>query len=313
MIHWVLASGALDVVKFSIKTGTAASTKQLVLGNWTTPYDCVIDWGDGSTTKVTSNTQITHAYAASSTTYQIKIIGKCGGFWNGSTRLSGYALVTSLDEVHSNSLKSLLYTFYNCTALTTLPAVINAPNLTNCQYAFYGCTANTSAYPKLWLTNPGASGGNCFTKCFAQTMYKQYGTKCPRIGAYHAATPSKTYSQQYGYYSCPKRTYYTVSLPSATHASGCTHANKTSDSFYTCTGGCNTAGTSRCSCGAISWATTLAKCSSCNVVYSSGSSAYYSCGSAVGNSGKCTSACKIAYTLQSSQLAAVAAGWTAYA
>ena len=67
MIHWVLASGALDVIKFSIKTGTATTAKKVILGNWTTPYDCVIDWGDGSTTKVTSNTQITHSYSASST------------------------------------------------------------------------------------------------------------------------------------------------------------------------------------------------------------------------------------------------------
>lgn len=279
MIHWVLASGALDVVKFSIKTGTAASTKQLVLGNWTTPYACIVDWGDGSTTKVTSNTQITHAYAASSTTYQIKIIGKCGGFWNSSTRLSGYALVTSLDEVRSNSLKSLLYTFCNCTALTTLPALINAPNLTNCQYAFYGCMANTSAYPKLWLTNPRASGGNCFTKCFAQSMYKQYGTKCPRIGAYHAAKSSTAYS----YYGGP---------------SACPYATKVG-SVYSCSGpgGGNNGG---------------AYCGIYCKTYIMTSPAYYSCGSAVGNSGKCTDACKIAYTLQSSQLAAVAAGWAAY-
>ena len=286
MIHWVLASGALDVVKFSIKTGTAASTKQLVLGNWTTPYACIVDWGDGSTTKVTSNTQITHAYAASSTTYQIKIIGKCGGFWNGSTRLSGYALVTSLDEVRSNSLKSLYYTFYNCTALTTLPALINAPNLTNCQYAFYGCTANTSAYPKLWLTNPTASGGNCFTKCFAQTMYKQYGTKCPRIGAYHAGTPAQTYYQHYGTVgNCP---YFTRNYSYGVHTWQ-----------YGCSG-------NKSECYAYS------NGNECPMRYSSGSPAYYSCGSSVGNAGTCSSACKIAYTLQSSQIAAVAAGWAAY-
>ena len=285
MIHWVLASGALDVIAFSIKTGTAASTKQLVLGNWTTPYDCVIDWGDGSTTKATSNTQITHSYAASSTTYQIKIVGKCGGFWNGSTRLSGYALVTSLDEVRSNSLKSLYYTFYNCTALTTLPALINAPNLTNCQYAFYGCTANTSAYPKLWLTNPRASGGNCFTKCFAQTMYKQYGTKCPRIGAYHAAAQSKAHSYYGGPSSCPYATY--IQYPNG-------------GGIYQCSGpGGGNNGGEYCGVNCTTYIIT--------------SPAYYACGSAVGNAGKCTSACRVAYTLQASQEAAVAAGWAAYA
>ena len=285
MIHWVLASGALDVIKFSIKTGTTTTTKKVTLGNWTTPYDCIVDWGDGSTTKVTSNTQITHSYSASSTIYQISITGKCGGFWNSSTRLSGYTLVTSLDEVRSTSLKILYYTFYNCTALTTLPAVINAPNLTNCQYAFYGCTANTSAYPKLWLTNPTASGANCFTKCFAQTMYKQYGTKCPRIGAYHAATSSRAYSYYGGPSGCPYATH--IQYPNG-------------GGYYQCSSpsGGNNGGES---CGVVC------------TTYITTSPAYYSCGSSVGNAGTCTSACKIAYTLQSSQLAAVAAGWAAYA
>lgn len=295
MIHWVLASGALDVIAFSIKTGTTTSTKKVILGNWTTPYDCVIDWGDGSTTKVTSNTQITHSYAASSTTYQIKIIGKCGGFWNGSTRLSGYALVTSLDEVRSNSLKSLYYTFYNCTALTTLPALINAPNLTNCQYAFYGCTANTSAYPKLWLTNPTASGGNCFTKCFAQTMYKQYGTKCPRIGVYHAQTliSSNLYYYESGKdeTKCPM---YTTSV----------YGPVNGVEYHVCRAGVETGNTVN--------GYRVCTRSGCRVPHYVYSPAYYSCGSSVGNAGTCTSACKIAYTLQSSQLAAVAAGWAAY-
>ena len=209
MIHWVLASGALDVIAFSIKTGTTTSTKKVILGNWTTPYDCIVDWGDGSTTKVTSNTQITHAYESSSTTYQIKIIGKCGGFWNGSTRLSGYALVTSLDEVRSNSLKSLYYTFYNCTQLATLPATLDAPNIVDFSYAFYQCRSVTSALPALWLSHPNAAHAGCFTDCF-KSLYGQYGTGCSSR-RYVPSVAGQTYYQHYGQSGCPALTEHTTS------------------------------------------------------------------------------------------------------
>lgn len=323
MIHWVLASGALDVIAFSIKTGTTTSTKKVILGNWTTPYDCIVDWGDGSTTKVTSNTQITHDYAASSTTYQIKIIGKCGGFWNGSTRLSGYALVTSLDEVRSNSLKSLYYTFYNCTQLATLPATLDAPNLVDFSYAFYQCRSITSALPALWLSHPSAAHASCFTDCF-KSFYGQYGTACsyrqyvPAVAgqtyyqkygqggcpasAYHPAQPSKTYWEQYGA-SCPKR-----SSASGTFSKACPYC-KTINSLTVSYMACSTAGYNHLSVGcsnpscelygtgraySVKYGGVCAGGAGACPLYQSGSSSYYSCSYFGGN---CKgSGCTRAYT-----------------
>ena len=204
-----LLSRVADAIQFTIKT--TSSSKVLKLGNFTAPYRAEVHWGDGKYSRITSNTTISHTYSGAGT-FKVAILGRLGGFWNKSTRLTGYSLVTSLDLISSESLTTLNHTFRSCTALKTIPAKISATNLKSCNYTFYNCKSITSAFTELWNTHKNATHTSCFTNSY-YTLYSQYGSKCSNRNT--VIEPDVTYWDYY-YTSCE---YYNTKTGTGTHYS----------------------------------------------------------------------------------------------
>lgn len=312
MLRTILASGKQDVIRFTV---TPSGARTLTLQDFTPPVGCLVDWGDGTHDALTGDAPLSHTYA-DATPRQVKIQGMLGGFWNAAARASGTGFVTSLEEISSQSLVSLAETFRQCTALTSLPEVIEAPGLVACDRAFYGCKSISSELPALWLTHENASHAQCFTDCFLslwgksgsgcsfrqyvaavaqQTYYQKYGTGCPSA-SYHAGTARKTYLQVYGARSsCPKYTLQKLA-GKVGHASTCT------DSTLFCSGSSNTTYGTKRTCGTCGRlvsnirATCNNSPATCSVTYRAATSSYYSCG-ASSSSGlsKCGSGCKRIY------------------
>lgn len=226
LVRLLTGNSSRDKIVFTV--APTDSNRVLTLQDFTEPCKATVDWGDGTADRITANTAISHTYA-DNTARQVTIRGELGGFWNSATRAAGTGMVTSLDEVSSESLVSLAETFRQCTGLRDLPEIITAPSLTKCDRSFYLCKSISSDLPYLWLSNAGASHTNCFTRCFL-TQYGQYGTACPSR-SYVDAVTAQTYYQKYGT-SCPgashvaavaKKTYYqqySTSCSSASYVAG---------------------------------------------------------------------------------------------
>lgn len=206
-------------------TVTPTGNRVLTLRDFTEPIDCTVDWGDGTSDAVTSNTPVSHTYADGKAR-TLTITGKLGGFWNAAARAAGTTFVTSVDAIVSPSLVTLAETFRQCTSLAKLPATVDAPALANCDRAFLDCRSIASDFPALWMTHTAATHANAFTNCFlsfwgklgsgctsrsyvaavaAQTYYQKYGTNCS-ARSYVAGTSGQTYYQKYGT-SCSSRSY----------------------------------------------------------------------------------------------------------
>ena len=65
-----------------------------------------------------------------------------------------------------NNLHDASFMFYGCLRLTSVSSSVfdNLP-ITNFEYCFYNDRAITSEVPELWISHPGATGTNCFTRC----------------------------------------------------------------------------------------------------------------------------------------------------
>ena len=206
-------------------TVTPTGNRVLTLRDFTEPIDCTVDWGDGTSDAVTSNTPVSHTYADEKPR-TLTITGKLGGFWNAAARAAGTTFVTSVDAIVSPSLVTLAETFRQCTSLAKLPASVDAPNLAACDRAFLDCRSIASDFPALWMTHTEATHVNAFTRCFlsfwgklgsgctsrsyvaavaAQTYWQKYGTNCS-ARSYVAGTSGQTYYQKYGT-SCSSRSY----------------------------------------------------------------------------------------------------------
>ena len=206
-------------------TVTPTGNRVLTLRDFTEPIDCTVDWGDGTSDAVTSNTPVSHTYADGKAR-TLTITGRLGGFWNAAARAAGTTFVTSVDAIVSPSLVTLAETFRQCTSLAKLPATVDAPALANCDRAFLDCRSIASDFPALWMTHTAATHANAFTRCFlsfwgklgsgctsrsyvaavaAQTYYQKYGTNCS-ARSYVAGTSGQTYYQKYGT-SCSSRSY----------------------------------------------------------------------------------------------------------
>lgn len=200
MLHWTLPQINTDVIRITITP--TASAKTVTLSNFTLPINCAVEWGDGTTVRITTNTAISHTYTDTKPR-QIVLRGILGGFWSVASA-TGKNLVTSVDEISSKSLLTMSDTFRNCTGLTKIQSTLTCPSVTNFVRAFYQCRSITSVLPTLWTTNKNATHTNCFTQCF-KTMYGQYGTNCPQR-QYVAAVAGQTYYQKYST-SCPAASY----------------------------------------------------------------------------------------------------------
>ena len=304
-LRWLLPQATPDVIRFTVTP--TASAKTVTLENLTAPCNCFIDWCDGErSAQIISATSVSHTYADTAPR-QITIHGVLGGFWNSTAISVGKTLVTSIDEINSRSLVSLVHTFRGCTGVATLPAILDAPNVTDFSYAFYQCRSIASALPALWLSHQNAAHASCFTDCF-KSLYGQYGTGCS-VREYVAAVAAQTYYQHYGKSGCPSSTY---------------HAGSSKKYYYDvyggysrCPHGDSAANRSVCSnCGAVGHSSKFPGCgagkyvsapsymdscwncnqtclhsnqvspcnySACSKVYSPASSAYYTCGHFGGN------------------------------
>ena len=336
MLRTILASGKQDVIRFTV---TPSGARTLTLRDFTPPVGCLVDWGDGTRDPLTENAPLSHTYA-DATPRQVSIQGVLGGFWNAAARADGTGFVTSLEEISSQSLVSLAETFRQCTALATLPEIVEAPGLVACDRAFYGCKSISSDLPALWLTHKNAGHAQCFTDCFLslwgksgsgcsfrqnvaavaqQTYYQKYGTGCPS-NQRTSTTVTRYYDDLYiscgkcpqekGVYSSDRCYHITCKVGSnrtyTCRTCGKSISGATKHYGTTCSGTYKqTVYSSKC--GASS-ASGLSKCGSrCKRIYQSGQSAYYKC---TKSNGTCsTTACPWPYANETSFNAALNAGW----
>ena len=167
-IYSQAAGGGVDVTLFKMtvdttKTGTSSNTSMTIPFATGTFTNCVVDWGDSTTTTVTTSGNVTHDYGATNTAAVIKISGAFPGliFANGGDKLK----LTTVDQWGTNVFTSMNQFFYGCAnftgGFTDYPNLGTIPSLPN---TFNGCT-NFNADMNSWdvsnMTNLGATFFNC--------------------------------------------------------------------------------------------------------------------------------------------------------
>lgn len=159
-------------------------------------YGCTVDWGDGSTSNISTynDSAWTHVYASTGT-YTIKIYGKFASFFFNNTgdrlkiltltkwgRLSfgGIAaifrgcanlLITATDTPITGRAESFNQMFRGCTALTTIPnmGLWDISKVTSLTLMFQTCT-NFNENISAWNTGSNTNLASTFVGC---TMFNQ--------------------------------------------------------------------------------------------------------------------------------------------
>ena len=108
------------------------------------PVDIDIVWGDGNKDTI-NEVSVTHTYSAIGV-YILKIRGQASRihFDNADAQKSLTQILSVIRKI--DGVTSFQRTFYNCTALTSIPAGLfnNNPAVTSFEDTFYGCTGLTS-------------------------------------------------------------------------------------------------------------------------------------------------------------------------
>ena len=203
---------------------------------------------------------------------------------NMSSAFYGCSKLTSFGNLTAPALTDMSSAFCGCSKLTELPEFGPMTQLTTATNAFRNCTANTTQFPKLWEQNPEADGTDCFTKCFAVSLYTIHGTECPRVGKYHPSKAGVTYIEHYEMPAHCPNFHRDATYGNHKYSSGC-DAKK---------------------------AACPQSISGCGVWYTQPVQAWYECASPVGKSSKCAKNCRIAADFPEVQEEAVAAGWATY-
>ncbi len=148
--------------------GTSSSTQITVPTVSSGTYNCVVDWGDGTTSTITTYNDAawTHTYSGAGT-YTVRITGTFYGIWfaNGGDKLkllnisawgtmrlgnaSAYfwgcsnLTITAKDVLNLTGTTSLSRAFQTCSALTTIPSINswNTAAVTDMYSCFYACSA----------------------------------------------------------------------------------------------------------------------------------------------------------------------------
>lgn len=285
MKKFLLPQVVLDVIKFTV---APASARVVTLDGLAAPCGAVVDWGDGDFSPLATTSALSHTYA-NTTPRQITIRGTLGGFWN-TPDSAGKTLVTSLDEISSQSLVTLQRTFLGCTSLATVPPSLLMPNIKNLISTFKDCRSITSELTPLWLIHNAIPHTNCYANCF-KSLYGRHGTGCPHR-QYVSAVPEQTYFQKYGQSGCPAASYVS-GTPARSYFDLCGGnyykcpfwQQMTGSSSYCCGAyaspcrgtGCTTYTVGYPSYYACSHFGGTCKTSSCTRIYQSGQSAYYRC------------------------------------
>jgi surface protein len=174
---------------FSVKTdnaGTSSSTQfkyPTISGG---SYNCVVDWGDGNTSTITTynDTAWTHTYSSAGT-YTIKISGVCTGiFMNGDNlkwlTISNWGIfnpgnsgnwflncsnltITATDVPSFTSVTTFVAAFKGCSAITTIPNIgtWNVSSITVFASMFDGATLFNSSI-NAWTISSATSLGSMF-------------------------------------------------------------------------------------------------------------------------------------------------------
>jgi hypothetical protein len=134
----------------------------------TEDYDMTVDWGDGSSSVVTSynDPDATHTYL-SAETLRISISGICEHFQikNNTAIKDNITKVIQWGEV---SFEKMDFMFQGCTNLTYLPdgAITGVEDVLSFRYMFYGCTSITSI-PELFFSESNGSHVGSISATFA--------------------------------------------------------------------------------------------------------------------------------------------------
>jgi surface protein len=136
------------------QAGSASDTFILPCGNIGV-YDATIDWGDGSSSNITTynDADLTHVYSTDGT-YQIKISGQLNHirFLSAGDRLK----VISIDSWGSISWYSFQYAFSGCSNMDLLATDIpdlTTNSVTNIDQMFRNCSSLTVADLRGWDTS----------------------------------------------------------------------------------------------------------------------------------------------------------------
>ena len=122
------------------KTGTSSNTSMTIPFATGTFTDCVVDWGDSTTTTVTTSGNVTHDYGATTTAAVIKISGAFPGLYfnNGGDKLK----LSSIDTWGTNVFATINQSFYGCSNM--VGTFTDYPNLSAvdslARRTFFGCT-----------------------------------------------------------------------------------------------------------------------------------------------------------------------------
>lgn len=148
-------------------------------------YDCTVDWGDGSKTKISNSSNVTHTYANNGK-YIIKIKGKFESLNLNDNFLTeiiswGDPNITNLKLINCSNSEKLTTlpnesgglklitkfnnTFKDCLLLKSIPSGLFDYNTTATSFSgtFSGDTALTGPAPKLWDDDNITIHDNCFS------------------------------------------------------------------------------------------------------------------------------------------------------
>jgi len=168
-------NATLNGLVFSITT-TAPST------NFVIPvaggvFNALIDWGDGTTTTVTTTGNKSHNYSTIGT-YQIQITGTFPFFANNFNATS-MALITSLDNLSAGIVTSLSNAFYMAANLTSISASFDTTGVTSFRYAWFHCFNLTSV--PLINTSSGTDFQRAWEYCSSLTSFPLIDTSLGTI------------------------------------------------------------------------------------------------------------------------------------
>ena len=158
-------------------------------------YDCTVNWGDGTTEKVTNeNAETTKHTYGNTGEYTLVIEGTYESlYYNSSIQTAlkkieqwgatglkeiylGYC--TNLEEIAEPSKNSFVnvtdfgWIFLGCSSLTNIPERLftNCPNVTSFERAFSGCSSLTSIPERLFANCPNVTSFYCtFYECSSLT------------------------------------------------------------------------------------------------------------------------------------------------
>ena len=150
---------------FDVTTAGADTFELPILaGGATYTQDFSVDWGDTSSSTITSydDADRTHSYSGAGT-YTVVLNGTCE--WFAFNNLGDKTLVVELNEF-TGDMGFKILNFYGCTAITTICTLGTMASLTIATNMFRGCTGLTAIPSGLFDNCSGMTASNGFNSTF---------------------------------------------------------------------------------------------------------------------------------------------------